>query len=433
METKFVKSLRKITEYLVYLFVFIFPWQLKLILRPGETNYSEIGLSFYLVVLIIILILFFWLRLKEKDYEEDYRTLVYPLTALGLFIFISIFFAADKLLSFYHYFIFLSGISLFFIIRLGVEPRNYKDALLKKTFLIYSLLISIFFQAVLGIYQFLTQSSFAFKYLGLAEHNPNILGTAVIETASGRWLRAYGGMDHPNILGGVLAITLILVAYLLAKKKILNTAKQVWSSIFLFVFYFVALYALFFTFSRSAWLALAVGFIALLLAFIISKDKWILSRLVALLFFSAVLIGIAAAPFQELLLVRLDGQTRLEQKSINERLAYITQAKNLSQKNFLSGVGIGNYSVAAGREDNNKKSVWDYQPVHNVFLLILAEGGVFSLLAFLVFLFFLMKNGRRELYAWAIFLPLLVIMLLDHWLISLPFGIFFLFLLLGLI
>jgi len=433
MESKFAKFLQRATEYLTYLFVFILPWQVKLILKPGETNYSEISLYLFFILAIIILILFFWIRLKEKDTDDGCKLTVYSLAFLGLFVFISILVAPDKLLALFHYFVLLTAISLFFVIRLGVEPRTYKDPLFNKTYIIYSFLLSMFFQSSLGIYQFLTQSSFAFKYLGLASHNPDTLGTAVVETINGRWLRAYGGMDHPNILGGTLAIALILVAYMLAKKKMLNTKQQVWSSVLLFVFYFVALYGIFFTFSRAAWLALAVGFFTLLIIFIVNKDKWILSRFIALIFFSAILLVIVAAPFQDLLMVRLDGDSRLEQKSINERQSYILQAKDISQKHFLTGVGIGNYSQAVAVEDNFKNPAWYYQPVHNVFLLILSESGFFSLIFFLFFLFFLMKNGRRELYAWAIFMPLLVLMMVDHWLFSLPYGVFFLFLLFGLI
>lgn len=433
METNFAKFLRKLTEYLVYIFVFILPWQIKYIIRPSEINYSEISLYLSHILLIFILLLFFGLRLKNKNCDDECRTIVYALAALELFVFISIFFAPDKVLALYRYFILLAGLSLFFIIRSGTTQRNYEDPLLNKFSLIYSLLASVLAQALLGIYQFLTQSSFAFKYLGLAQHNPSALGSAVVETANGRWLRAYGGLDHPNILGGVLAISLILVAYLLAKKKMLNTRKEVWSSIFLFIFYFIFLYALFFTFSRSAWLALVVGFVALLIAFIVSKDKWIISRFVALIFFSAVFVGIAAASFQELIMVRVDAQARLEQKSIIDRQSYLVQARSLVQKNFLSGIGIGNYSTVVGLADQNKKPAWDYQPVHNSFILILVESGIFSFLSLLVFLFFLVKNGRREIFAWAIIAPLVVLMLIDHWLISLPFGVLFFFLLLGLI
>ena len=336
-------------------------------------------------------------------------------------------------LHFYHYFILLSVLSLFFIIRLGGENGNYEEPFLNKIKIIYVFLTSIFFQALLGIYQFITQSSFAFKYLGLAEHDADTLGTAVVETANGRWMRAYGGMDHPNILGGVLAISLIFIAYFLAKKKMLNNRKDVISSILLFVFYFIDLFALFFTFSRSAWLALIIGLLTLLFVLIFKKDRLTLKRFIAVLFFSLILICINVAPYQDLLMARIDPQTRLEKKSIDERLAYINQASDLSKQHLISGVGVGNYGVVTAAADNNKKSAFDYQPVHNVFLLILAESGIFSLISFFTFLFFLIRNGRREVYAWAILMPLLVLMLLDHWLISLPYGVFFLFLLLGLI
>lgn len=433
METSFNKFLRKTIEYLTYLFVFILPWQIKLIIRPDETNYSEISLYLSHGLLLIVLSLFLYLRFKEKNYEDECRPIIYSLAALGLFTFISIFFAPDNLLAFYRYFIFLAGLSLFFMIRLGTTSQNYKDSWFDKVGLIYSFFGSVLLQAALGIYQFLTQSSFAYKYLGLAAHNPAILGTSVIETEGGRWLRAYGGLDHPNILGGILALSIILAAYLLAKQKMLNTSKQVWSSVFLFVFYFISLYALFFTFSRSAWLALVLGFITLLIIFIVNKDKWILSRFIALVFFSAILIGIAVLPYKELVSVRLDGQARLEQKSITERQAYNNQAKNLLQKNFLTGVGVGNYSVVASLADDNKEPAWTYQPVHNVFLLIGVEGGIFSLISFLIFLFFLIKSGRRAPFAWAILVPLIVLMFFDHWLVSLPFGIMFLFFFLALI
>ncbi len=433
METNFAKFLRKTTEYLIYLLVFLLPWQTKLIFRSSETNYSEISLYLSNVLLLLILLFFLILKIKEKNRSGENRPIIYSLCALALFMFFSIYFAPDKVLAFYRYFIFLNGVSLFFIIRAGTKQRNYQDTIINKTVLIYTLLTSILFQASLGIYQFLTQSSFAFKYLGIAEHNPATLGTAVIETANGRWLRAYGGLDHPNILGGVLALSLILAAYMLAKEKILTTRKQIRASAFLFIFYFISLYALFFTFSRAAWLALAAGYLTLLIIFIVKKDKWLLSRFIALLFFSAVLVTIAAAPYQDLLMVRLDAESRLEQKSITERKAYIVEARNILQKSFLSGVGIGNYGVVTSRANDYQKAVWDYQPVHNTFLLLWTECGLFSLLSFLIFIFFLIKNGRREIFAFAIIIPLLVLMLLDHWLISLPFGIFFLFLLLGLI
>lgn len=433
METNFSKYLRKAIAYLTYLFVFFLPLQTKFILRSGEINYQEI--SFYIShgLLILIFVLFVFRQFKEKTFKHFDKAIFYSLAIFSLFSLLSILKAPDKSLGFFHFFILLAALSVFSIVYLGVEKKNYQDAVINKVTLVYVFLSSIFLHSCLAIYQFFTQSAPACKYLGLASHNPADLGESVVETISGRWLRAYGGFDHPNILGGVLAISLILVAYLLAKKKILNGSRQIWSSIFLFVFYFVGLYALFFSFSRAAWIALIVGLLVLLITLICFYDKWVLGRFIALIFFTLVLAGIVALPFQELVSARIEVETRLEQKSINDRYTYLLESRELLKDNFPFGVGIGNYHTALSLADNNKKAVWDYQPVHNFFLLLCSETGLFSLLAFFSFLFFLIKRGRREDFSLALIAALFVLMMLDHWLLSLPFGILFVFLVFALI
>jgi O-antigen ligase len=261
----------------------------------------------------------------------------------------------------------------------GREKKIFKIANLNYKITLVYVFFKQYFFCIFGykIYQFFTQSAPACKYLGLASHNPADLGESVVETISGRWLRAYGGFDHPNILGGVLAISLILVAYLLAKKKILNGSRQIWSSIFLFVFYFVGLYALFFSFSRAAWIALIVGLLVLLITLICFYDKWVLGRFIALIFFTLVLAGIVALPFQELVSARIEVETRLEQKSINDRYTYLLESRELLKNNFPFGVGIGNYHTALSLADNNKKAVWDYQPVHKfLFYVLFTETGL---------------------------------------------------------
>ena len=94
------------------------------------------------------------------------------------------------------------GIGLFWLISSVEYNRRY---------LVGSFLISAIIQAFLGIWQFFTQSSFASKWLGMALHDASDLGTSVIQIIGSdgfwqRWLRAYGGLDHPNILGGLLGI-----------------------------------------------------------------------------------------------------------------------------------------------------------------------------------------------------------------------------------
>jgi len=298
-------------------------------------------------------------------------------------------------------------------------------------------LAGVFLQALIGIYQFLTQTSFAFKYLGLAMHDPQALGSSVIETVSGRWLRAYGGFDHPNIFAGVLVIGLILAAYLLAKKKVLDSRTEVMESIFLFIFYFVSLFALFFTFSRAGWIAFGVGLLWLLVSLMIRRDRWILGRFLALMFFSAIMAIIVVYPYRELLQTRVNGVGRLEERSWQERWTYMYQAKDIISDHWIFGVGIGNYTKVveerAVAQEEKINNPWQYQPVHNVFLLLWSQSGIFALISFGLFLFFVIKKDRRSVFPAAIFGALLVLMLFDHWLLSLPFGLLFMFFVLGLI
>lgn len=430
---RFTKFLKKLSQGFFYLFIFTLPWQTKLILRPAETNFTEISLYANQLFLLIALIAYFFYRTRQKDSSGDISGLWYFLAGFELFIFISFFAAYDQSLAFCHYLIFLEALGLFYLLREGTLFKGYEEPYLDKIAVLYVFLSSIFFSACLGIYQFFTQSTFAFKYLGLAAHNPQDLGVAVIETASGRFLRAYGGFDHPNIFGGVLAVALLLIAYLLAKKKVLNSNREIFESILFFIFYFFGLFALFFTFSRSAWLAFAAGLFTILISLILKKDRWIIGRYLALIFFSAILLFIISRPYQDLLAVRVDANTRLEQKSIAERRMYLSQAEKLIKNRPLLGTGIGNYTSVLNKEEGNRQPAWVNQPVHNGFLLLLAENGILSFLFFAGFLVSLILKNRRETYSLAIFAVLVVLMMFDHWLISLPFGVLFLFFVLGLI
>jgi len=169
-----MKNLNKIIEYGLYLLVFLLPWQTRWIIHAGEIN---AGTSEYLTlslygtdILLIILVLLF--ALYKNTYNgataaKKYRKqrIWYLIAGLEFIIFISIFIAPDKVIAFYDYARFLLGIGLFWL----VVSADYGRAKL-----IYAFLAGTFFTAALGIWQFLTQSSFADKWLGLSAHNPGV-------------------------------------------------------------------------------------------------------------------------------------------------------------------------------------------------------------------------------------------------------------------
>lgn len=433
MKTKLTKLLKVLIDYSLYLFVFLLPWQTKLILRSDGNNFNEISLSLSYIVLLFLLIFFVIYELRTKGLRDQKCRWCRFLIGVEIFSLVSVFIAKDLDLALFHYAILLSSFGLIYILRKTIQTRESDDTGLNMLKLTYVFLTSIFIDSLLAIYQFLSQSSFASTVLGMAQHSADTLGVAVIETSSGRWLRSYGSFDHPNILGGVLAISLIIIAFLLTRKYLRASKRKMMLFLYLFVVYFVSLFALFFSFSRAAWLAYIIGIIILLFSSIIKKDKWVIKRLLVLMIFSVILISTAISPYYNLVKTRIQAQGRLETKSLQERELGYHQAKHILQKHLLFGVGLGNYVQTLRREDNDKQAVWSYAPVHNALLLFLIETGPLSFLFLIGFLFYLIIKNHSKDYAWAIIGALFVLLFLDHWLISLPLGLLFFFFVLGLI
>ncbi len=424
-----MKYLKRLIEIFLLAFAFLLPFQTKLILLAGTNNFTEISLYLSHLALILALVCFLIYQFLNRQ-NNKVPIYWYFMLAFVSFYSFSLFFAADRILALYKISLLLLAVGLFYMLRFSLAEDSLLGSVVSRLKLIYAFLLSVFLHAILAIYQFLSQSTFANKYLGLALHNPELVGTSVIEASSGRWLRAYGGLDHPNILAGVLVVALLLSAYLLLKRKIINSRLQIYGILSIFVGYFVYLTALFFTFSRSAWLALIVGALTLLVFFIKKEDKWTTGRYIFLLFFSLILFTFLSFSFKDIITTRLQASSRLEQVSLTERSDELQTVTRFIKKQAWFGLGAGNYTIALSLQEINNKYP---QPVHNSFLLLFAESGVFSVLALLFFIFFFFKDSRRGALSIAVILALLVLMFFEHWFFSLPFGVLFFMFILGLI
>jgi len=434
-----MKYLSKIIEYGLYLLAFLLPIQTRLIIKAGFNEYQTYSLYGVDILLILVLLLFAicvvysWIAGQIRNDKNELvpygnRIIWWFIGGFVLISAISFLFASDKLLAIYKFGWLILGVGLFWLI----TRVNYN-----KLKLIYAMLVGIFLQAVLGIWQFLTQSSFANKWLGLAAHDPAQLGTSVVEFIAKdgigeRWLRAYGGLDHPNILGGVLAVGILLIVFLFLDNKNSELKIKYKKAIFYSLF-FIFITALFFTFSRGAWLAVLAGGLFMLISFVIKRDLKSQKEMLIAILLSSILIGVLFFQYNELVITRLGDNSRLEIKSRIERVASYNEALQIIKKYPLTGVGLGNYTLALSREIPNQESFY-YQPTHNVFLLVCAETGIIGLLFFVLInlsllIFSFKKMNDRAV---AIIIALIVIMSLDHWLFSLHFGVLFFWLVLGL-
>ncbi len=444
-----MKYLNKIIEYGLYLLVFLLPIQARWIIKAGKLNsgyweYGSISLYGTDILLFVLIALFGVWYIKRQGIrnpskmagrqESGIKGLWWIIAGLELFIFISIFVVSEKLVAVQGYIRFLLGIGLFWLI----ISANYN-----KIKLLFSFLAGVFLQACLGIWQFLTQSSFSNKWLGAAKHNPEDLGASVVETLSGeRWLRAYGSLDHPNILGGLLAIGLLLTIYFLLIYFNRNNNELHFKKLCFYVcnFLFIPIFliSLVFTFSRGAWAGLIVGILIFLFIAVARRDLFSQRKLLRIIMVSGIIVFIFFNLYEDLFLTRLSNDTRLEIKSNMERVESYNTAKNVIYENWLLGVGIGDYTKYIYKNINSNLESWNYQPVHNIYLLVIAEIGIIGFLFFIglfIYLVYLIdkNNTKFNIYNLSILFAILAMFAIDHWWWSLHFGIVFFWLILGII
>jgi len=206
-----LKTINNLVRYGLYLFVFLLPLQTRYIFSQGLLNgapwsFGIVSIYAIEILLIVILILGLLSHILEKDHEELIRRRV----AMQVVIFsvlivlaslFSIIFATNKSLALQAFLHLVEGVGLIMVL----VHAQYSTHRLGQWFVASSV-----FQSLLAIYQFFTQSIPASTLLGVSEKLSAVSGISVFETSAGRFLRAYGTFDHPNILAGYLVAALII-------------------------------------------------------------------------------------------------------------------------------------------------------------------------------------------------------------------------------
>ncbi|MCK4636157.1 MAG: O-antigen ligase family protein [Candidatus Moranbacteria bacterium] len=427
--------LQKISNSFFYSFIFALPWQTVYFLREsfldGEKwHYGVIGIYCNVIFLVAWIVLELFLQKNNllKTFTKD-KKLFWLTVVFWISIGISVFQANDKILSIYFWTIIFVGLISFWLL------KNSKVKIKK---IIFAFILTAVIQGVFGLGQFILQDSFSSKWLGVEKHEISRGGTAVIENQNSRYLRAYGSFSHPNVLGGYLALGLIVaLGYYLN----LNVKKPVRRALdFFLLFSIIIIFSgLIVSFSRSAYLMLALSF-SFLTFFIFIKKRECFKKLFYvyfLLFFTALMFFLN---YQNLFLTRVRVENRLEQRSISERISQVNDSKVIIKNNFFQGVGAGNYTLFSWQKDLEKRPIWQHQPVHNIYLLIWSELGFFGLLTFgllisqIIFksIYFLQIESDFRIFFTVSFFGLLTIGFFDHWIYSSYFGIMIFWFLAGL-
>lgn len=333
-----------------------------------------------------------------------------------------------KLILFY-VFAFLVG----FLIARQDDSDHQQNLSLKKVFLFLNL--GLILQSLIALGEWVTQSSLGLQILGEWRFSVLTPGIAKVMIGTQEFLRPYATFPHPNVLGGVMGIAAVV-----------NLQRRL--NLFCF---FLFSFILLLTFSRSAWFAYLVLLILTLFFWLRAEEKTFWQKLKVPKFpiFLSVILLIVLTP---LIWERFQSLQTIDQLSVERRVQLNLAAWEMIKKHPILGVGLNQFIPNLEKYVLISGPGRFLQPVHNVYLLILAEHG---LLGFLVFSFFLLIIIKRIIYKpsisnlqsqlstldppFSIFIPLImllgifIISFFDHYFWTLQAGQLFFWLTIGLI
>ena len=230
-------------------------------------------------------------------------------------------------------------------------------------------------QSAVALTQFVQQHGLGLDWISESPYqDPFFPGASIVWTPElDPLLRAYGLTEHPNILGGILAagVLLLLPAVLTRRPLILGFVTAV------FVAGGAALLA---TFSRGAMAAAALGALVMFALMLYRRfgsqaERWLIVCLLA-----AVLCAGIAGYYAPYLDARFNPQpataSTTESQSIDEREELIRVTVEVVEAHLLTGVGPAALPTALSLDHHDLE--YTFQPVHNVFLTIAAETGLFG-------------------------------------------------------
>lgn len=389
------------------------PWQTKLIWSSAPSNYWEISffIAFFAAVLFIITfcLVKYLAHFKLIDVFHQNRTFSLAFLILLFSGFISSILSSAPAVSFFRWFLLLLSILFFYC--LSQAP------IIWRRYFVGVVLSVLAIQAIIGLIQFFGQITFASSWLGIASHQAGDLGAAVIETANGRWLRAYGASDHPNIFGGLMVLGALSSLY-----SLFYVSGQKIRAILLGA-YFLFFGALLVSFSRASLVAFVFGLIVLVFERHLLRPFY-RRALFALLFFSILIAVLFGFQYRDLMQARTQLNNRLEIISLDQRAEFNSRAWQNFYHHPFYGVGLGASTFFDyQREGAKSDKAWQYQPAHNYWLLAAAEGGFIFMGAVLIIWLAAYKKSRKHRVL-GLFVALLFLGLFDHWLFSLPLSIF---------
>lgn len=288
-----------------------------------------------------------------------------------------------------------------------------------------AILITILFESCLAIAQFLTQQSLGgvLYFLGERRVAADAPGVALAALNGKLVLRPYATFSHPNVLAGFLLVSGSIIGSIFFLQKKTNQLNKK----FVYLVLFVAVVAIVFTLSRIT--IFILGCLLIFLCLLIIKQKTsqqhsfsVRSKSIKRDFLPSILMLIATIIFfifMSPILIERFLSPDFFGESYRERFVLATMAIEMTLDHPFYGVGLGQFIPSLPHYLSSVRFSL-LQPVHSIFLLILAETGVLGFFVVVVTVFRGIKKQLREGSPLIIFPVVLCIILGigDHYLMT---------------
>ncbi len=364
----------------VYAFLFLLPLGIKKVVTVLSYPWGDRVVFFYVLDIFIAMLFVAWVR-RRGWRDVMWRTSTKALCVFVVVACLSFIVAEHKVLAAYSLFRLLEGVFLY--VYVAFHPS------LRREFAFRALLSGAVVEMVIGFLQFKAQKSIGLLYLGESVFGGLIPGTATFYFLGQKLVRVPGTFLHPNILGAFLVLSSLIVLYYALKS---HRFKEVlgWS-----VFYYGINLFLLFTFSRSS---IATVLFFTLIYFLYMRAWSRMQGMMIVAVWGLIFLTLSLM-FGSVLVARFENS--FNEYSYKHRVVYNEIGTEVVVERPLLGAGIGNFVSYAYQEKlyqaRNLNTSYLYQPIHNLYLLIGSEVGLFGVAFFFLFLFFLFRENGRGL------------------------------------
>ena len=294
-------------------------------------------------VYLIDLIIFFIAVVNFKNVIKFFRN---KKILLGLFLLlINMFFSKLTLISIYW---FIKIVELLIIVSLSKKIL----ITLKEKNILFGLLLSGLSESSLSVYQLINKHSIqgVFYYFGERLLTLSTPGVAKASIQGIEFLRPYGTFSHPNSMAGFF---LLLYFFVLTYKKFNRHLALK------YLFLFISSILVFVSFSKIA----IACYLILNTYYLIFNTKFNcrickIARIIVMFVVSLIFLSATTDPL-----------------TVNKRIELIKNSITIIMRYPIQGVGLGSYLLEQAKF-SSRFYLFFNQPVHNIFLLFIAETGL---------------------------------------------------------